>query len=544
MTTDKSRADAGEPLPCQFCGSDDLYLDDALGKRAVICNHCEANGPTGEDDADAIVAWNRRAPASQPAAAPIACPTCGGSLTTWKCTCDPMWEGYRNASAPADERAAVAYLDLGVGGYMDVGTDLTDVELAALPKGRHMLGIIGTYGVEGYKPARASSANETGAEDVRAWETDDGRVISDEQKQQPLRDGGVSASSVRPFHIALGKISPAQAAEPVAISRHEADGLEIISGWLDKDGLIEPAKLLRILASRCAAPQPPAQARAHEGLADAIEQLNGLLDACENGSASERREARSAIHAFYQRALLATDPGQPGIACAGGHGITGLGRMTDELRAELEWCAAEGNCGPRTRAAIHRVLAAHPGQPEPIDMLLFCPKCGVQHVDAPETEPGRLISSGPNAGRAVAPKTTWSNPPHRSHLCAKCGCIWRPADVPTNGVAAIETRGKADTWNGQPEPRTDVTANDVSRLMRFVGLVLKDHRNGGYPGDVDGSEIQGYAEQCGLIEERQVTEPCSETCSCTDFGQFPTMCYFNTDLGKVAIAAARTGSQS
>ena len=48
---------------------------------------------------------------------------------------------------------AVAYLDLGVGGYMDIGTDLTDEELATLPKGRHMLGVIGTYGVDGYVPA-------------------------------------------------------------------------------------------------------------------------------------------------------------------------------------------------------------------------------------------------------------------------------------------------------------------------------------------------------------------------------------------------------
>ncbi|WP_261534458.1 hypothetical protein [Burkholderia multivorans] len=30
------------------------------------------------------------------------------------------------------------------------------------------------------------------------------------------------------------------------------------------------------------------------------------------------------------RALLAAHPGQPGIACAGGHGITGLGRMTND----------------------------------------------------------------------------------------------------------------------------------------------------------------------------------------------------------------------
>ena len=48
----------------------------------------------------------------------------------------------------------VAYLDLGVGGYMDIGTDLTDEELATLPKGRHTLGIIGTYGVDGYVPAQ------------------------------------------------------------------------------------------------------------------------------------------------------------------------------------------------------------------------------------------------------------------------------------------------------------------------------------------------------------------------------------------------------
>lgn len=47
----------------------------------------------------------------------------------------------------------VAYLDLGVGGYMDVGTDLTDEQLAALPKGRHMLAIVGTYGVDGYTEA-------------------------------------------------------------------------------------------------------------------------------------------------------------------------------------------------------------------------------------------------------------------------------------------------------------------------------------------------------------------------------------------------------
>lgn len=47
---------------------------------------------------------------------------------------------------------AVAYLDIGTGGYIDIGSDLSDEQLAALPKGRHMLGIIGTYGINGYEP--------------------------------------------------------------------------------------------------------------------------------------------------------------------------------------------------------------------------------------------------------------------------------------------------------------------------------------------------------------------------------------------------------
>lgn len=64
----------------------------------------------------------------------------------------------------------------------------------------------------------------------------------------------------------------------------------------------------------------------------------------------------------------------------------------------------------------------------PIPMVLHCPRCGAQHIDAPEPEIG------------------WENPPHRSHSCHGCQTVWRPADVLTTGVAAIETRGKADSW--------------------------------------------------------------------------------------------------
>ena len=68
---------------------------------------------------------------------------------------EPTWKAIEarvTGAQPAQK--AVAYLDLGVGGYMDIGTDLTDEQLASLPKGRHMLGIVGTYGVDGYVSAQ------------------------------------------------------------------------------------------------------------------------------------------------------------------------------------------------------------------------------------------------------------------------------------------------------------------------------------------------------------------------------------------------------
>lgn len=76
----------------------------------------------------------------------------------------------------------------------------------------------------------------------------------------------------------------------------------------------------------------------------------------------------------------------------------------------------------------------------PIPMILFCPMCGMQHIDAPEPN-----NNHPDESPECAP-SRWQNPPHRSHLCHECGCIWRPADVATVGVEKIQTRGKDDTW--------------------------------------------------------------------------------------------------
>lgn len=68
----------------------------------------------------------------------------------------------------------------------------------------------------------------------------------------------------------------------------------------------------------------------------------------------------------------------------------------------------------------------------PVDVILHCPKCHEQHVDEPHGY--------------------WTNPPHKSHLCLWCGCVWRPADVPTNGVRRISTRGVEDSWEPRVRP--------------------------------------------------------------------------------------------
>jgi hypothetical protein len=90
---------------------------------------------------------------------------------------------------------------------------------------------------------------------------------------------------------------------------------------------------------------------------------------------------------------------------------------------------------------INRLAALAQAAPAqvPIDMVLHCPACGQQHIDAPEEEEYEDRSG------QLRMKCDWMNPPHRSHLCHGCGNIWRPADVPTNGVEAVKTKGKADS---------------------------------------------------------------------------------------------------
>jgi len=51
----------------------------------------------------------------------------------------------------------------------------------------------------------------------------------------------------------------------------------------------------------------------------------------------------------------------------------------------------------------------------PIPMLIWCPMCSARHIDVGE----------------------FATKHHHTHSCQKCGLTWRPAIVPTVGVAFL-----------------------------------------------------------------------------------------------------------
>ncbi len=105
--------------------------------------------------------------------------------------------------------------------------------------------------------------------------------------------------------------------------------------------------------------------------------------------------------------------------------------------------------------------------PAPIPMVLHCPKCGMQHIDAPE--PGRDIWTN-SAENPIVEIGGWKNPDHRSHLCHGCGTIWRPADVPTTGVKATATKGKADNWvPSETQGRRQMTDEQRREVLVLAG---------------------------------------------------------------------------
>lgn len=120
--------------------------------------------------------------------------------------------------------------------------------------------------------------------------------------------------------------------------------------------------------------------------------------------------------------------------------------------------------------AADRIQALEAERAKPIPMILFCPACGEQHIDEPEPSLGkRFLDPGAKE---------WTNPPHRSHLCQGCGHIWRPADVATEGVARIETAGKADSEPAEPQPALQAAEAEVVRLREGLEQIAVEEFSG------------------------------------------------------------------
>ncbi len=93
----------------------------------------------------------------------------------------------------------------------------------------------------------------------------------------------------------------------------------------------------------------------------------------------------------------------------------------------------------------------------PTPVIVYCPRCGAQHVDAPHGD--------------------WTNPPHRSHECQTCKLVWRVADVPTAGVERTQISiGGADMYYEslrsrllrQIEEWAEASNHDAARELRLI----------------------------------------------------------------------------
>jgi hypothetical protein len=110
-----------------------------------------------------------------------------------------------------------------------------------------------------------------------------------------------------------------------------------------------------------------------------------------------------------------------------------------------------GDIDPRLAYDAGWQLATDYSQPdgetnEPLDVILFCPECQLQHIDKAEPDVcencGHLERNHDFGGNFhgcchCVKFTAWLNPSHKKHRCASCNHVWKAANVPTNGVSAL-----------------------------------------------------------------------------------------------------------
>ncbi|MBK3470500.1 hypothetical protein JJD61_07365 [Pseudomonas carnis] len=126
----------------------------------------------------------------------------------------------------------VAYLDIGAGGYVDLGTDQPIEALEKLPYGRHTLGIIGTYGADGWKSSVKPPASEDESRPVAyAVFADNGNIRLWSRSLGVVEM--ISGSGLNPVPLYAEQPAPVAASlyDPGPDQQVEARAKEIYEGW-------------------------------------------------------------------------------------------------------------------------------------------------------------------------------------------------------------------------------------------------------------------------------------------------------------------------
>ena len=173
----------------------------------------------------------------------------------------------------------------------------------------------------------------------------------------------------------------------------------------------------------------------NEGVVNAfLDELNSLQAALDDAHRSYKKE----IDVLQAALTVANERADQWQQRAADEALAGLanGRARHKLEADLVLLRPRAAMAEERAKTLRRyqlitdlgsldarwlnrydALPAAPVQADvPIPMLLDCPICGQNHID----------------------EGVWVAKPHKTHLCAGCGHEWRPANVPTVGVYALE----------------------------------------------------------------------------------------------------------
>ena len=157
----------------------------------------------------------------------------------------------------------VAYLDVGAGGYMYLGTDLTEDQVGSFPWGRHILAIVGTYGADGYVPAEwpfdYAEAYQVAQQDLAIWKR---RALEAElrvrDQDQIIDRMGDDLNAINGPTFMGEPLLPKQSAAPAASDVGQL--LNDLFEFFESSG-IDPGNGIALrLASALTTPQPSAPA--------------------------------------------------------------------------------------------------------------------------------------------------------------------------------------------------------------------------------------------------------------------------------------------